>query len=346
MQPTSQVYSVRPALWRGAAGLFGFVAVYALVQLVLEHPPQEGCYSIFGYQLYTAVLYRVLVQMCVFIIAAVSMNLINGITGQFSLGHAGFMAVGGYLAAACSSLLHWPFAVALLVGGIAAALLGLLVGLPTLRLRGDYLAIATIGMGEIVRVLFENIQAFGGAGGFSGIMPPAPLLHLGSDEYALWGWAVLCMALTLLLITNFVRSSHGRACIAIREDELAAETMGINTTFFKVLAFCVGAAFAGIAGGLLAHLNYTITPDSAGFLMSVQILVMVVLGGLGSIAGSVMAAILLTLVNNQTADMSTWRMVIYAVLLVVLMIFRPQGLLGRGLHLSRWLKRRERADVA
>ncbi len=154
------------------------------------------------------------------------------------------------------------------------------------------------------------------------------------------------MALTVLLITHFVRSSHGRACIAIREDELAAETMGINTVFFKVLAFCVGAAFAGMAGGLLAHLNCTITPDSAGFLTSVQILVMVVLGGLGSIPGSVVAAILLTLVNYLTADMSTWRMVIYAVLLVVLMIFRPQGLLGRDLRWRRWLQRKERADVA
>lgn len=315
-------------------GLLAFVAVYALVQMLFET------------ETLNLVDYRVLVQICIYIIAASSMNLINGVTGQFSLGHAGFMAVGGYTAAACTHLLHWPFAPALLAGGLTAGLLGVLVGLPTLRLRGDYLAIATIGMGEIVRVVFENIHAFGGAGGFTGIMPPAPLFHLGSSDYALWGWAFLCMALTLLLITHFVRSSHGRACVAIREDELAAETIGINIVFFKVLAFSVGAAFAGVAGGLLAHFNYTITPDSAGFLKSVEILVMVVLGGLGSIAGSAIAATLLTLVNYFTADLQALRMVIYAVLLVVLMIFLPRGLLGKGIRLPRWPWRKERADVA
>jgi len=332
----------RIPLFRAAAWLGAFLLIYLAGQWLFD----TGTIS--------KSFYMAAVQICIFIIAAVSLNLITGITGQFSLGHAGFMTVGAYTAAVLTHDVHAPFPLALLAGGVMAGALGVLVGLPTLRLRGDYLAIATLGMGEIVRVIFENIPSLGGASGFTGIRKPAPLFGLGDDGFALWGWSILFTVLTLLLISQFIRSSHGRACIAIREDELAAETMGITTVRFKVLAFSVGALFAGIAGGLLAHLVRTITPANAGFLKSVEILVMVVLGGLGSLSGSTIAAAVLTIINFATSDLSTvtlpfvketsaLRTVIYALLLVLLMIFRPHGLWSGRLRLP-W--RRGVRDVA
>jgi branched-chain amino acid transport system permease protein len=337
VQPKTAVPRFTP--WRAVAWLIAFAAVYA-----------GGLHLLDGRDWWAA-NYLVLVEINVFIIAAVSLNLINGITGQFSLGHAGFMAVGGYIAAWMTHDFHLPFALALAIGGAAAGVLGILVGLPTLRLRGDYLAIATLGMGEIVRVVFENIEHFGGASGYTGIEAPAPLFALGSTDHALWGWSVLAMFVVLVLVTQFIRSSHGRACIAVREDELAAEAMGINTTYSKILAFTLGAVCAGVAGGLLSHLICTIAPDSAGFLKSIEILVMVVLGGLGSVPGSVGAAIWLRVLNEATSDMSSWnlpawlaypdslRMILYALILVVVMVARP----GR---LVTWWKGRKGATRA
>lgn len=307
---------VRHGKW---LGVLLFLAIFAGGQWCLQTGVVDAYY------------YRALVQICIFIIAAASLNLINGITGQFSLGHAGFMTVGGYTAAVLTRDYACPFPLALLAGAVLAGLLGIVVGLPTLRLRGDYLAIATIGMGEVVRVVFENIQRYGGPSGLSGIRTPAPLF--GPAHFSLWGWGMLCCGLTLFCINQFIHSSHGRACIAIREDELAAETLGIRCVRYKVLAFCVGAAFAGVAGGLLAHLVRIVIPDQAGFLKSVEVLVMVVLGGLGSLTGTVFSAIFLTLVNFFTADltvyhpnMAAWRMVIYALLLILVMLIQPQRL--------------------
>ena len=301
--------SARFQRWRGALGVLLFLAIFVAGQCCL----QTGVIN----QYY----YRALVQVCIFIIAAASLNLINGITGQFSLGHAGFMTVGGYTAAVLTHDYACPFPLALLAGAILAGVLGILGGLPTLRLRGDYLAIATLGLGEVVRVVFENIQRYGGAGGFSGIRTPASLY--GPHQFSLWGWGMSCAGITLLCIQQFIHSSHGRACIAIREDELAAETLGIHVVRYKVLAFCVGAAFAGVAGGLLAHLVRTITPDQAGFLKSVEVLVIVVLGGLGSLTGTGIASIFVTLVNFFTANMAAWRMVIFALLLILVMLVQP-----------------------
>ncbi len=167
------------------------------------------------------------------IILSASLNLINGYTGQFSLGHAGFMAVGAYVGVVLTTNFHVPFLAALVVGGLAAAALGVLIGLPTLRLRGDYLAIATLGLGEIIRIVIMNIQYVGGAAGFKGI-----------PHYTTFTWVFFVMLFTLFFIKNFVNSSHGRACIAIRENEIAAEAMGINTTKYKVMAFAIGAGFA------------------------------------------------------------------------------------------------------
>ena len=186
-----------------------------------------------------------IILICVNVIMAASLNLINGYTGQFSLGHAGFMAVGAYVGVVSTVNFHLPLIVALILGAACAGLLGFLIGLPTLRLRGDYLAIATLGLGEIIRIVIMNIEYVGGAAGFKGIP------HLTN-----FAWVFFAMLFCLFFIKNFVNSSHGRACIAIRENEIAAEAMGVNTTKYKVMAFTIGAAFAGIAGGLFAHQFY------------------------------------------------------------------------------------------
>ena len=251
------------------------------------------------------------------IILSASLNLINGYTGQFSLGHAGFMAVGAYVGVVLTTNFHVPFLAALVVGGLAAAALGVLIGLPTLRLRGDYLAIATLGLGEIIRIVIMNIQYVGGAAGFKGI-----------PHYTTFTWVFFVMLFTLFFIKNFVNSSHGRACIAIRENEIAAEAMGINTTKYKVMAFAIGAGFAGVAGGLFAHCFYIINPSSFTFMASFNYLIMVVLGGLGSLTGSIAGAFVVTAISAALASWPEFRMIIYALALILLMFYRPQGLFG------------------
>jgi len=263
------------------------------------------------------------------IILAVSLNLIVGFTGQLALGHAGFMAVGAYVSAVFTLKLGQPYLLAVLAGSLAAGLVGIVIGLPTLRLRGDYLAIATLGFGEIVRGLLVNIEYVGGAAGLNGI-----------PKMTNWTWLFLFTVATVLLIKNFINSSHGRACIAIREDEIAADAMGINTTFYKVLAFSIGAFFAGLAGALYAHYFFLIQPQSFSFLKSFDALVMVVLGGLGSLTGSIIAASAITILNMALQSFGALRMVIYAVLLILVMIFRPQGLLGTSEFTFQTLLRR------
>ena len=251
------------------------------------------------------------------VIMSVSLNLINGYTGQFSLGHAGFMAVGAYVGVVCTSNFGLPLIAALIAGAACAGLLGFLIGLPTLRLRGDYLAIATLGLGEIIRIVIMNIEYVGGAAGFKGIK------HLTD-----FTWVFFIMLFTLFFVKNFVNSSHGRACIAIRENEIAAEAMGVNTTKYKVMAFTIGAAFAGVAGGLFAHQFYLISPNSFTFLASFNYLIMVVLGGMGSITGSIAGAFVVTFISAALAAWPEFRMIIYALALVLLMFYRPQGLFG------------------
>ena len=275
------------------------------------------------------------------IILAVSLNLINGYTGQFSLGHAGFMAVGAYTAAVISNqftgtnpiFCGTAFLAALLAGGLVAALAGLLVGLPTLRLRGDYLAIVTLGFGEIIRVIFQNMDRVGGARGLS-------VTHGWTNFFWTFGFAIV----TIYVVTALVHSTYGRGFIAVRDDEVAAEAMGINTTKYKVTAFVVGAFFAGIAGGLYAHSKQFLTPGGFGFMTSITFVVMVILGGMGNTPGVVLAAALLTLLPEGlravagiehlpgigTAFPLSWvgdaRMVIYSLLLIILMLARPQGI--------------------
>ncbi len=255
------------------------------------------------------------------IILAVSLNLVNGHTGQFSLGHAGFMAVGAFASAKCSLLVNaagtapWVFPLSLLAGGLLAALAGLIVGIPSLRLRGDYLAIVTLGFGEIIRVVVQNTEALGAASGLNGI-----------PKYTTFGWTFALAALTIYVITSVVNSTYGRGFIAVHDDEVAAEAMGINTTRYKVTAFTIGAFFAGIAGGLYAHHKYSISPTAFDFLKSIDIVVMVILGGMGRTAGVIAAAVILTLLPEVLRPVADYRMIIYALLIILLMMLRPQGL--------------------
>lgn len=251
------------------------------------------------------------------IILAASLNLINGFTGEFSLGHAGFMAVGAYAGGVITTNLGLPFPLAIVVGMLAAAVAGVIVGLPTLRLRGDYLAIATLGFGEIVRVVLMNIDYVGGASGLKGI-----------PDVVNWPIIFFSVVLSLLLIKNFIGSSHGRACLAVRENDLAAQMMGVNITYYKVLAFVVGAALAGLAGVLYAHYYTIIQPKEFSFMLTFDVLVMVMVGGLGSLTGSVVGAVLLTTASAFLQAIPELRMVLYALLLIISAVFRPQGLLG------------------
>ena len=268
------------------------------------------------------------------IILAVSLNLINGFTGQFSIGHAGFYAVGAY---ACAALVKYAGpairgaisflptmaqdGVLLLIGlaaaAIVAGLAGLAVGIPSLRLRGDYLAIVTLGFGEIIRVLILNIDAIGGARGFSGIQ------HLSN-----FFWIYLFVVITIVTIHNLVQSSYGRAFISIRDDEIAAEAMGVDTTRFKVLSFVISSMFAGIAGGLFGHFTMYLHPNSFTFVASFNVIIMIVIGGLGSIEGAVVGAIVFTVALELLRSVGPFRLVTFAILLVLIMIYRPQGLLG------------------
>ncbi len=258
-----------------------------------------------------------IVLVCINIILAVSLNLINGFTGQFSIGHAGFMAVGAYVGAVLTVKFQLPFLIAIFGGAAAAGFLGFVIGLPTLRLDGDYLAIATLGLGEIIRITILNIPYVGGASGFMGI-----------PRYTTFTWVFFVTVFTVFFIRNFINSTHGRACIAVRENQIAAEAMGVDTTKYKVMAFTIGAAFAGVAGALFAHYFYIAHPASFTFMKSFDILTIVVLGGLGSISGSITAAVLLTFISAALASYPEWRMIIYSLLLIILMLYRPQGLFG------------------
>lgn len=264
----------------------------------------------------------------IFIILAVSLNLINGICGELSLGHAGFWAVGAYVGGAYGVFMPLPIPdfmnlfISCGLGFVGAALAGLVIGVPCLRLRGDYLAIATLGFGEIIRIIIMNMDIVGGPRGLTGIpkWTNLPLLYF-------------IIALTVIFMANLIRGTHGRAIISIREDEIAADCMGIYTFKYKTLAFVVGAGFAGVAGALYAHYQEFISPNSFTFMWSVIILIMVILGGLGSISGSIAGAIILTVLPELLRffgeTISQWRMLIYSVLLIVLMLARPKGIFGK-----------------
>jgi len=258
------------------------------------------------------------------IILAVSLNLILGHTGQFSLGHAGFMSVGGYTAAKIS-LVFSPgvpepmrpllLISALLSGGLLAAAAGLVVGVPSLRLKGDYLAIVTLGFAEIIRVILQNTEAVGGASGLSGI-----------PKFTTLGWSFGFAIITVYVVSSLVNSTYGRGFLAVSDDEVAAGSMGINPVRYKVTAFVIGAFFAGIAGGLYAHHKQTLVPTGFDWLKSIDIVVMVILGGMGRTPGVIVAAIVLTWLPEHLRVFADYRMIIYALMIIALMLLRPQGL--------------------
>ena len=281
------------------------------------------------------------------VILAVSLNLVNGYTGQFSLGHAGFMSVGAYASAAITVLLGPSlvgedggtalqqgllFLGALIAGGLGAALAGLAVGIPSLRLKGDYLALVTLGFGEIIRVVFQNVDALGGALGLNGI-----------PNYTTTFWVYAVAALTVFTVVSLVRSTYGRGFIATHDDEVASESVGLNTTRYKIVAFVVSAFFAGVAGGLYGHFKLTITPTGFDFTKSIEIVVMVILGGMGNTPGVILAAILLTVLPELLRSVDQYRMVLYSLLLIALMLVRPKGLfnfdyMALAGRLRRWMR--------
>lgn len=278
-------------------------------------------------------------------IMGMSLNLVNGYTGQFSLGHAGFVAVGAYFTALMTTKFPVPtgfagfpyFILISLGGGLVAGLFGYVVGLPSLRLKGDYLAIVTLGFGEIIRVSLNNISSFGGALGVSSV-PSIPELDLGGFVVPnfvtslMFGtfWAIICF----FVIWRLLKSSHGRCFLSVREDEIAAEAMGINTTKTKVQAFVVSSFFAGIAGALYAHFTNYISPASFTFLMSIDAVIIVVLGGMGSMTGCLTSAFIITVFPELLRSLKDYtggvdlRMIIYSLALILIMILRPQGIFG------------------
>jgi branched-chain amino acid transport system permease protein len=265
------------------------------------------------------------------VVLAVSLNIVNGFTGQFSLGHAGFMAVGAYTAAKIVMLTKdvgiaglppslsdgLIFLAALAAGMVTAAIAGFAVGMPSLRLRGDYLAIVTLGFNEIIRVVIENSVFLGQATGISGLPRRTDLV-----------WVGLAAIFTVMAARRLVGSTHGRALLAIREDEVAAEAMGVDTTGYKVRAFIISSAFAGLAGGLLVHIIQLCTPKSFTFIKSIEVVAMIVLGGLGSISGAVLSALSITVALELLREFSQYRMVVYSILLIVMMLVLPTGLMG------------------
>jgi branched-chain amino acid transport system permease protein len=325
--------------------LLAALVLAVLLIAINQYMSAEGLFG-FGMSSYYS---RVIVLAGVNVILAVSLNLITGFTGQFSIGHAGFMAVGaytsGYLAVYHAQL--WERALAgamggtfahiliflllILAGGLIAAAAGLLVGIPSLRLRGDYLAIVTLGFAEIIRIVILNIDKVGGATGFT------------VPGYTNFLWVGSFAIITVVVVYNIVHSDTGRALISIREDELAAEAMGINTTRYKVLAFVVSSAFAGMAGVLFGHYNAFLSTNDFQFIRSFEIIIMIVLGGMGSLTGAVFGALVITflpeILRLLPGDLSQYRLVVYSALLVVIILTRPQGILGTREFGLSWLKR-------
>ncbi|EFX40857.1 branched-chain amino acid ABC transporter permease [Streptococcus peroris] len=275
---------------------------------------------------------QILEQIGINIILAVGLNLIVGFSGQFSLGHAGFMAIGAYAAAIIGSKspTYGAFFGAMLLGALISGAVALIVGIPTLRLKGDYLAVATLGVAEIIRIFIIN----GGSltNGAAGI--------LGIPNFTSWPMVYIFAVLTTIATLNFLRSPIGRTTLSVREDEIAAESVGVNTTKIKIIAFVFGAITASIAGSLQAGFIGSVVPKDYTFINSINILIIVVFGGLGSITGSIVAAIVLGILNMLLQDVASVRMIIYALALVLVMIFRPGGLLGTWeLSLSRLFKK-------
>ena len=280
---------------------------------------------------------QILQQIGINIILAVGLNLIVGFSGQFSLGHAGFMAIGAYAAAIIGSKspTYGAFFGAMLIGALLSGVVALLVGIPTLRLKGDYLAVATLGVSEIIRIFIINGRSL--TNGAAGI--------LGIPNFTTWQMVYFFVVITTIATLNFLRSPIGRSTLSVREDEIAAESVGVNTTKIKIIAFVFGAITASIAGSLQAGFIGSVVPKDYTFINSINVLIIVVFGGLGSITGAIVSAVVLGILNMLLQDVASVRMIIYALALVLVMIFRPGGLLGTWeLSLSRFFKKSKKEE--
>ncbi|MDF2590874.1 MAG: branched-chain amino acid transporter permease [Clostridia bacterium] len=251
------------------------------------------------------------------LMAVLGLSLLTGFTGLFSFGHAGFMAIGGYASAMLTVKFHWPLIPALLAGGLAAALISAVIGKVTLNLKGDYFCIATLGFGEAIRLILDNVQYFGGARGWPGIPNYTNI------------WNVIAInLLAIVILANLIRSRHGRNMIAIREEELASQIIGINVFKHKMVSLMLSASYAGIAGGLMAHYMTFLQPKMFSLVKSTELIIIVIFGGLGSISGSVLGALVLTALPEVLRSFSRWRLVCYGLAVIIIMISRPEGLLG------------------
>ena len=343
------------------------LAIIAVLYALNLAMSKQGLFG-FGVPLYQVDLWK---MAGINVILAVSLNLINGFTGQFSIGHVGFMAVGAYSSTFMTvyhtqGLERWlagmlgadvaaamVFLLVILIGAIAASVAGLIVGIPSLRLRGDYLAIATLGFAEIIRIILVNTNRVGAATGFRGCVDSlngttctdASMGRLTIPAYTNFFWIGFLAVITVVVIYNIVNSDAGRALISIREDELAAQAMGVNTTRYKVTAFVISSAFAGVAGALYGHWRLP-HPNDFTFVRSFEIIIMIVLGGMGSITGSILGALVITflpeVLRQLPGGVYNYRLVIYALLLIIIMLTRPQGVLGQREFGFSWLKRAQK----
>ena len=302
--------------WHALSGHKFFWPVFMIAGLAF-------CVAVDTFDFLDLYLQLILIYVGINIILTVSLNLINGYMGEFSVGHAGFMAVGAYIAslltvhafpAGAQNLL---FPLAILAGGVGAALVGFLVAIPSFKTRGDYLAIVTLAFCMIVKSVLENIDAVGGPRGL-----------LGMEKLTSLPWVFFWTALSVWVIRNLVYSNFGRGVLSIREDEIASDLMSVNTRQVKIIAFIVSSFFAGIAGGLFAHALQFINPRMFDILKSTDILIMVYLGGIASISGSIIGAVIYTILLEILRPMGVWRMVFMPLMLVLLMIYRPRGIMG------------------
>jgi branched-chain amino acid transport system permease protein len=313
--------------------IFGVIAVFLLFVLLFET-------RVFGAS--TQYIKGICTTACYTIIMVASLNLVVGFMGEFSLGHAGFVSVGAYTSAIVSSALagkglpdFFLFLTALIAGGVMAGITGVLVGIPALRLRGDYLAIVTVAFAEIIRVCFCNFPITGGGKTMSGILKL-------SDFY----WCYWIMAACVAVMYMYVRSRFGRTVKAIREDYIAAAASGINVTYYKVMTFTVAAFFAGVGGGIYAHYMTAMIPTNFNFMYSAELLSEVIIGGTGSLTGSILGAAFLSSLPEMTRQFSKYRMLVYSIILVMVMIFRPGGIFGNWeFSLTRLIKKLTRQDA-
>jgi branched-chain amino acid transport system permease protein len=316
MEKLAGIYAAIGKRWRALTEYKYFWPFFMIAGLVF-------CAAATAFEFLDLYLQLILIYVGINIILTVSLNLINGYMGEFSVGHAGFMAVGAYVASLLTvhiippALVKIIFPLAILAGGIAAAGIGFLVAIPSFKTRGDYLAIVTLAFCMIVKSVLENIDAVGGPRGL-----------LGMEKLTTLPWVFFWTALSVWVIRNLVYSKFGRGVLSIREDEIASDLMSVNTRQVKIIAFVVSSFFAGIAGGLFAHALQFINPRMFDIIKSTDILIMVYLGGIASIAGSIIGAVIYTILLEILRPLGIWRMVLMPLMLVLLMIYRPRGIMG------------------